>query len=424
MSKLLEYNFSSLNIKEFKFKVPLDYSKPKLDQIEIFAREISNKKTAKHDLPYLLFFQGGPGFESPRPLANFGWIKRAIIDYKVLLLDQRGTGLSSPISNYSFFGYSDSDIANYLTFFRADSIVKDAEFIRKKLIGNNKWAVLGQSFGGFCSLHYLSFYPDSLSKVFITGGLPPIDAHPDDIYRSTYKRVLDKNKIFYKKFPKSIDIIPKIISHIRNNKEYLPNGDILTVKRFQQLGLLLGFSDGMANINYLIENAFISAKNKLSYIFLKNFYSAQSFDTNPIFSVLHEACYAQNFSTNWSANRILDEFPMFHNFPDKQFYFTGEMIYPWIFDHYKDLKFLKNASKILARKSDWTFLYNKKNLENNTVPVVGLVYTNDMYVERSYSIDCSNYIKNIIIWETDQYEHNGLRSHGEEILSKLFYLVK
>ena len=81
---------------------------------------------------------------------------------------------------------SDQELADYLTFFRADNIVRDAEQIIKHLIGENKWSVLGQSFGGFCAMHYVSFFPDSLEKVFITGGLPPLDAHPDDIYRATF----------------------------------------------------------------------------------------------------------------------------------------------------------------------------------------------------------------------------------------------
>ena len=88
-----------------------------------------------------------------------------------------------------------------MTFFRADNIVKDAEFMRKQIIGNKKWSILGQSFGGFCAANYLSYYPDGLEKVFITGGLPPLNAHPDDIYRSTYKIVIQKNKQFYKTFP-------------------------------------------------------------------------------------------------------------------------------------------------------------------------------------------------------------------------------
>ena len=49
---------------------------------------------------------------------------------------------------------------------------------------------------------YVSFYPDSLEKVFITGGLPPLDAHPDDIYRATFKRVIEKNNLFLKYFLK------------------------------------------------------------------------------------------------------------------------------------------------------------------------------------------------------------------------------
>lgn len=39
-------------------------------------------------LPYLLFLQGGPGFESPRPVEASGWLKKACEGYRVILLDQ------------------------------------------------------------------------------------------------------------------------------------------------------------------------------------------------------------------------------------------------------------------------------------------------------------------------------------------------
>lgn len=39
-------------------------------------------------LPYLLYLQGGPGFESPRPVDASGWLKKACEDYRVILLDQ------------------------------------------------------------------------------------------------------------------------------------------------------------------------------------------------------------------------------------------------------------------------------------------------------------------------------------------------
>ena len=42
----------------------------------------------------LIFLQGGPGFAAGRPVsAESGWIKRALQDYRVFLLDQRGTGI-------------------------------------------------------------------------------------------------------------------------------------------------------------------------------------------------------------------------------------------------------------------------------------------------------------------------------------------
>ena len=79
------------------------------------------------DLPWLAFFQGGPGFGSPRPEGNSGWIKRALQDYRVLLLDQRGTARSTPINYQTLarFGTSQAQ-ADYLKHFRTDSIVRDA----------------------------------------------------------------------------------------------------------------------------------------------------------------------------------------------------------------------------------------------------------------------------------------------------------
>jgi pimeloyl-ACP methyl ester carboxylesterase len=413
-----DYKYSKMVLKDHEFSVPLDHSKKQSKNITIFVREILREEYLSKNLPYLIFFQGGPGYESPRPITFSGWINKASKDYKILLLDQRGTGLSTPVSSDNLLHSDDQEIANYLMLFRADNIVKDAEFIRKRLIGNNKWSILGQSFGGFCAVHYLSFYPESLEKVFITGGLPPLDAHCDDIYRSTYKRVIFKNKVFFNTFPKAQLNARSIADHLIKNKVYLPNGDLLTVKRFQQLGLSLGFSDGMTTLNYLFENAFIN--KELSYTFLKNFMSYQTFDTNPIFTILHEACYAQNFSTNWSAMRVLDEFSEFNPAEGKQLLFTGEMLYPWMLDIYKNLKPFKGAANILANKEDWSVLYDKDRLKLNKVPVFAAVYENDMYVDRNYSIETAASIGNVKIWETNKYEHNGLRSDGDYILSKLF----
>ncbi len=406
-------------ITDHTFKVPLDYDKKNGQTISIFTREIVNEGIIDQNLPYLIFFQGGPGYESPRPITCKGWLKKALESYRVILLDQRGTGSSSPVDIKNLINMDDEQLAHYLTFFRADNIIKDAEFIRQNLIKHRRWSLLGQSFGGFCALHYLSSFPDSLEKVFITGGIPPLDAHPDDIYRATFNKVIYRNETFYKLYPQAKKNIKEIVDYINSNQVFLPNGDRLSIKRLQQLGLNLGFSDGMPTLNYLFERGVIG--KHLSYPFLKSILSMQTFDTNPIFTILHEACYAQGFSTNWSAQRILKEFPIFSE-NNEDLYLLGEMLFPWMLDDYQELKPFKNAANILAKKKNWPRLYDPNVLAKNKVPIKAAVYTNDMYVDRNFSIDSAGKIQNIDIWESDIYEHNALRSDGGKILDILFQL--
>ena len=59
---------------------------------------------------------------------------------------QRGTGLSTPLTVSAMQQMkSAKDLAEYLTHFRADNIVKDAEFIRVRIVPKaGPWTVLGQ----------------------------------------------------------------------------------------------------------------------------------------------------------------------------------------------------------------------------------------------------------------------------------------
>ena len=87
--------------------MPLDHNKPKGPTIDLFVRELvpRSKKHKKHELPALLFLQGGPGFPSARPsVPPSGWQKAALQNYRVLLLDQRGTGRSTPATPQALLG--------------------------------------------------------------------------------------------------------------------------------------------------------------------------------------------------------------------------------------------------------------------------------------------------------------------------------
>ena len=158
------HHVPGLVLTDHTFRVPLDHARPDAETIEVFAREVVSPARAGDKLPWLVFFQGGPGAAAPRPMGKDGWLKRALQDYRVLLLDQRGTGRSTPVTAQTLARFeSPQAMADYLKHFRADAIVRDAEHIRRQLLGEQeRWSVLGQSFGGFCVTSYLSLAPQGL----------------------------------------------------------------------------------------------------------------------------------------------------------------------------------------------------------------------------------------------------------------------
>ena len=159
--------------------------------------------------------------------------------------------------------------------------------------------------------------------------------------------VRNKTLRHFARYPGDEELAARILQHLHEREVMLPAGGRLTVRRFQQLGFLLGFDEGMETLHYLLETAFCDGTSgaELSYPFLRGVENAQSFETNPIFAVLHEACYTQRAASRWSAHRIRDEFPETNWAPGRPPSFTGEMIYPWMFDDYPALRPLREAAE-------------------------------------------------------------------------------
>lgn len=424
----ITHRLPGLVLTQHHFRLPLDHADPAREQITVFGRAVVAAGQEGKALPWLVFFQGGPGFGGPRPTENSGWLKAALADYRVLMLDQRGTGRSTPVLSQTLARLpSPQAQADYLKHFRADSIVADAECIRHALAGPEMpWSVLGQSYGGFCVTHYLSAAPHGLREALITGGLPPLTRGPDDVYRATYRRVLEKNRRYFARYPEDQAIAQEIVRRLAEEDVRLPNGDRLTPRRFQQIGLSFGASDGFEAVHYLLEDAFVdgAAGREFSYIFLAAMQNPLSFDTNPIFAILHESIYCQGAASCWSAQRVRAEYPEFEPAPDRPLLFTGEMIYPWMFEEYGTLRPLRAAAEILAEYEGWPRLYDLDVLRANRVPCAAAVYYDDMYVERAYSEETAAEIQGIKLWVTNEYAHNALRADGEVVLERLLAMVR
>ncbi len=91
----------------------------------------------------------------------------------MLLLDQRGAGRSTPANRRTLAKLgSPAAQAEYLALFRGDNIVRDAERIRGEVTGGAPWSVLGQSFGGFCAVTYLSLAPGGSARCSSRVGCP------------------------------------------------------------------------------------------------------------------------------------------------------------------------------------------------------------------------------------------------------------
>ncbi|MFD3473487.1 alpha/beta fold hydrolase [Streptomyces sp. NPDC058695] len=415
-----------------RFTVPLDHDHPEGESIELFAREAVAIGKEHANLPWLLYLQGGPGFGANRFSGKQAWLGTALQDHRVLLLDQRGTGSSTPANRQTLpLRGGPREQADYLAHFRADSIVRDCEVIRSEVTGGSPWTVLGQSFGGFCVTHYLSTAPEGLTAAVITGGLPTLDGHADDVYRAAYPRIERKVAAHYARYPQDVERARRIAEYLAEHEPVLNGGYQLTVEAFQSLGILLGGTGGSDCLHYLLEDAFVRTPGgvELSDAFQEDVQATLSYAGHPLYALVHEAIYGQDARpTNWSAERVRGEFPQFDAGKtlagDGPLLFTGESVHPWMFDCDPALRPLRETAGLLAARTDWAPLYDPARLAANEVPAVAAVYHDDMYVDTDHALRTARTIKGLRTWVTDEFEHDGLRAGAPRVLDRLLAMVR
>ncbi|GKY92515.1 hypothetical protein MPSEU_000221800 [Mayamaea pseudoterrestris] len=467
----------------------------------------------------MLYLQGGPGFGAPAPVsgvslsAEGSWLGAALPTFsKIVLMDQRGTGQSSPVTKQSLelmfpdlFLLDDvavrnvSDIRNvddhlplvmdqlpdsdtkqavqaavdqvfeYLTHFRADNIVLDAEEIRDALmlppnlndddaaptsdpIVPKPWgASLGQSFGGFCSMTYLSLVEHPPQKMLLTGGIAPQLTPCRELYASLWVRVRDRSLQYYEMYPTDVAIVKKIVRTLLKQPVDLPSRGKLTARRFLQLGLGLGGTpSAFASLHQLISMAILQVEGaadsdaQFRRSFLKQLEVQQSFDDAPFYFWLHESIYGDGpgTSTNWAAHRAyLDKCQESSDFDytvtcqegtNRPVLFFGEMVFPWMSEDYAELQGvgLAAVAERLAQKSDWTPLYDAVKMRqalDGKVKAAAAVYYGDMYVDFDACMQVTKRgspLEHCKVWISNEYQHSGLRDDGAKIFTKLLGMAQ
>ncbi len=464
----------SVTVHEHRFEVPLDHSIPVgggNPSIEIFAREVI--RPGGENLPHLVFMRGGPGSAGPR-VGDFrtDWIGRALDDFRVVLLDQRGTGQSTWLDARAVDALAltarggrtggtdggaalvdglphatpdapataaptNAERAHILSLFRQDQIVADAELLRHELAGEQPWTSLGQSFGGFVTTSYLSLAPQGLAGALFTGGLPGL-VHVDDIYRLTYERTAARNRAYLRRHPDDERTIRDVAAHLRDTEELLPTGERLSPARFRSIGRGLGTTTGFDQLHHLLEGPWVRpeiarGERRLSSAFLRDIGTAVQME--PLYGVLQEFIYAgatpqvAGRPTGWSAERLAAEIPGFRPDADpldtsEPYFLTGEHMPRAFFDEDPVLRPLAGATDALAQATDVPPVYLPDVLRQNSVPAAAAVYFDDMFVPRELSFDTAATIGGLRTWVTSEHQHDGLRASGGAVLDHLLTLMR
>ena len=381
-----------LTVEEHTLTVPLVWSDPSdLRTIDIFARVVS--RDGGEALPYLVFLQGGPGHEAPRPFHSStspAWLDEALAHYRVVMLDQRGTGLSSPVGDTDLEQGS-AFVAEHLTHLRADAIVRDCEAVREHL-GATSWSVLGQSFGGFTTLAYLTTDAASLDDVFITGGLSTVSRPADDVYALCYDKMRTASEKYYRRFPEHRDVMRRLVDRADAGGIVLPDGEVVSASRLRSVGSALGTNDGWQMLWSLLE------RDPSSNAFRHDLLHAMPFSgRNPMYFAFHESSYASGQATRWSAERVEPD-----DFRDDVTLFTGEHIRREWTETVPAFRPWRDVAFALA-EFEWPAIYDSEAIAASGATGAAAVYVNDVYVPLEFSLETASLLPGVQTWVTSEH---------------------
>ena len=204
----------------------------------------------------------------------------------------------------------------------------------------------------------------------------------------------------------------------------MPNGDPLTVERLQCLGADFGMKPSFERVHWMLDEAFldgdgsVSAGSEVSNEFLHGVMNATS--SRPLYWPLQEFIYANgelDEPIRWAAQRVRDEHPEF-NTDVRPLNFTGECMFPWMFERENALRPFKPAMDVLMGDTHFGMIYDADQLARNEVPLQAAVYYDDMYVDSGLQLDTLSRVARSHYWTTNEFEHDGV--HGSVVFAHIF----
>lgn len=466
MTKLASYYLPGLYVEDHSIDVPLDWRglEPMMlaigdslrrgarpapicgapESIKLFYRVVCAPENVSRELPLLVYLQGGPGGESPRlssPTSD-GWVAEAIKHFRVILPDQRGCGRSSRVDGRTMERIRiaaeaagrdhAAEQAAFLKRFLAPSIVRDLEYLRCREFGGAPWVTLGQSYGGFLTLSYLSSYPEGIAASFTCGGIPHIPADADKVYAHTFPRMAAKTEAFYRRYPLDRQRVAALADHLERHRVTLPDASPLTVRRLQSAGSDFGMQPAFERMHNLLDLAFTDDDGSLpdnpDHLQLHEGFklamlARTSSADRPLYWTLQEFIYADGTCApaRWAAERTWAEHPAFAT-DARPLMFCGEAAFPWMFEEDPALAPFADAVAALMEDTEFDRVYGPARLAANTVPLQAAVYHDDLYVDAGLQLDTLANVGASHAWVTNEFEHDGL--HGSRVFTHLFELAR
>ncbi|MFN8015125.1 MAG: hypothetical protein U0R17_00775 [Acidimicrobiia bacterium] len=184
-------------------------------------------------------------------------------------------------------------------------------------------------------------------------------------------------------------------------------------------GIKIGFSDEHTNLRSLIEQIYFEVQqNGDLTLRSKNLLrDPMGLVDNPLYLFLHESLYCESGPSSWGAESVfIDKLERPSKSRIDNFFFSENIFHEYF--RYEELSSFLDLMEGIMAFDQWPKQFNIEELRKSETQVTGIIYNNDAYVSREFSIESSSTLNNCKAIFSD-LDHHGMRNNSEEIFSLL-----